>query len=214
VTVLIFANGDLEEGDWVRTFLGKSNLVIAANGGSTHLWQLGYLPDVLIGDLDSLPEQVSGWLQEGNVSMIQYPPEKDETDLELALLYAVDQGQPIQVFAAAGGRLDQTLANIQLLAHPALIDHKIELVTAHERAWLVSAQTEVRGQVGDAVSLIPLVGNVHMVETRGLKWPLMDELLTFGTARGVSNKMTAELATISIASGRLLCIHTREGWKR
>ena len=214
MTVLVFANGNLEGDDWVRSFFETASMVIAANGGSSHLWRLGHLPDVVIGDLDSLPPQIFNWVQASGVTIIQYPEEKDETDLELALLYAITQGQSIKVFAASGGRLDQTLANIQLLAHPALIDQKIELVTAHERAWLVTAETEIRGRVGDAVSLIPLYGNVRVAETHGLQWPLENELLTFGPARGVSNKMTAELATLSIASGKLLCIHTSQEWIR
>ena len=214
MTVLVFANGDLEGGDWVKPFLDNASVVIAANGGSGHLWRLGYVPDVVIGDLDSLPQEVLEWVKVSNISVIQYPEEKDETDLELALLYAITQGQSIKVFAAAGGRLDQTLANIQLLAHPALSNKKIELVTAHERAWLVTAETEIRGGVGDTVSLIPLYGNVRIVETSGLQWSLKDELLTFGPARGVSNKMTAEVAEITVSSGKMLCIHTYKEWAK
>ncbi|MDX1415623.1 MAG: thiamine diphosphokinase [Candidatus Promineifilaceae bacterium] len=215
MTVLIFANGDLEDGHWVQTYLKSASTVIAANGGSGHLWRLGYLPDVVIGDLDSLPKAVEEWLQENEVQMMQFPQNKDENDLELALLYAVEQSRDlIMVFAAAGGRMDQTLANIQLLAHPNLIDRQIELVTAHERAWLVTGTAEFKGEIGDNVSLIPLGGTVHIRYTRGLQWQLSDEELAFGPARGVSNRMQSKSATISVASGMLLCIHTYETWRR
>lgn len=215
MTVLVFANGNLEEGDWVQPYLVTAPMVIAADGGSRHLWRLGHLPDVVIGDLDSLPQHIGEWLQKSGVALIQYPEEKDETDLELALLYAVAHtDELIKVFAAAGGRLDQTLANIQLLAHPDLIDQRIELVTAHERAWLVTAETEIVGETGDSVSLIPLGGNVRVDRTCGLQWPLTDETLAFGPARGVSNKMKSGLATVTLISGTLLCIHTRKAWNR
>ncbi len=215
MTVLLFANGDLEEGSWVQDHLKTAAKVVAADGGSRHLWRLGHLPDVVIGDLDSLPQNVERWLKKHNVNLIQYPQEKDETDLELALLYVVARSQDlVKVFAAAGGRLDQTLANIQLLAHPGLINRQIELVTPHERAWLITSETEILGEVGDSVSLIPLDGNAHIGQTSGLQWPLIDETLHLGPARGISNKMTARLATVTVSSGKVLCVHMRQIWQR
>ncbi len=215
MTVLLFANGDLEAGSWVQPHLEDATLVIAADGGSRYLWQLDYLPNAVIGDLDSLPQQVGAWLNRNKVDLLQFSQEKDETDLELALLYAASLSRdPIKVFAAIGGRLDQTLANILLLAHPALIDRRIELVTAHERAWIVTGKTEIRGEEGDSVSLIPLDGQVHIGRTSGLQWPLLDEVLRFGPARGVSNKMTAKLATVTVTSGTILCIHMGNAWQR
>lgn len=215
MTVLLFANGDLELGGWIQPHLESATMVIAANGGTTHLRRLGVIPDVVIGDLDSLPQNVRKWLQEYDVDLILYPQNKDENDLELALHYAAAHTHDlIKVFAASGGRLDQTLANIQLLAHPDLIDRRIELVTAYERAWLVTGKSIIVGEKGDYVSLIPLGGTVQVSSTSGLQWPLEDEPLTFGPARGVSNKMTEGLATISIRSGAVLVIHTRKEWQR
>lgn len=212
MTVIIFANGILEEINWVRPFLLEASLVIAANGGSGHLWRLGHAPDVVIGDLDSLSQSIRTWLEVARVEFHEYAADKDETDLELALQYAVEQSQEkILIFAAAGGRLDQTLANIQLLAHPDLMNRRVELVTAKERAWLVHSETEIHGQVGDLVSLLPLGGEVELIRTVGLQWPLINEVLVFGPARGISNKMTTNSAFVSLASGKLLCIHTPQG---
>jgi thiamine pyrophosphokinase len=107
-----------------------------------------------------------------------------------------------------GGRLDQTLANILLLAHPALNGRCVRLVEERETAWLVDRETTIDGAPGDTVSLIPLDGTVHVAETVGLRWPLRDDHLDFGPARGVSNEMTADSASVRLSSGRLLCIHT------
>jgi len=215
VAVLIFANGDIDEADWIRPYLTAPTAVIAANGGTRHLFRLDRLPDVVIGDLDSLPQEAQNWLEAEDVTVHVYPHDKNETDLELALLHAISHHEDdIQIIGALGGRLDQTLANIMLLAHPALVDRHVELVTDHQHAWLVTGRSEVTGEVGDTVSLIPIGGDVLVQETSGLRWPLANEVLTTGPALGISNTMTKPLATIVVESGTLLCIHTRGGWQR
>ncbi len=179
------------------------------------MWRLDHLPNVVIGDMDSLPRPVREWLEAGNVPLIVHPHLKDETDLELALLHAAEQyDDDLVVIGGFGGRFDQTLANIMLLAHPHLDGRRIELQTQYERAWLVRDFTEIQGAVGDTVSLIPLGGDVLVASTHGLQWPLDDEWLVFGPARGVSNMLTAPLATVEVASGTLLCLLTAQGWGR
>lgn len=215
MTVLLFANGDLEEIAWIRPYLDAATAVIAADGGSKHLYRLGHLPDLVIGDMDSLPRQAREWLLAGSVPLIVAPEQKDETDLELALLYASEHyKEEILIFAAFGGRLDQTLANIFLLALPALSGVQIKLLSPQQRAWLVTDRSEIQGEIGDMVSLIPLGGKVLVRRTQGLRWPLVDETLAFGPARGVSNVMTSSPAAVVVGSGTLLCIHTRQGWQR
>lgn len=215
VTVLIFANGEIDDVAWIRPYLAAPTVVIAANGGTRHLHRLRHLPDVVIGDLDSLPEEAQAWLESGEVTVYVYPHDKNETDLELALLHATSHYEDgIQIFGALGGRLDQTLANILLLAHPALLARHIELVTEHQRAWLVSGTAHIAGQVGDTVSLVPLGGDVLVQETAGLRWPLTNQILTVGPALGVSNEMTEPEANVTVASGTLLLIHSDRSWQR
>ena len=93
---------------------------------------------------------------------------KDETDLELALLYAVEQdADPIIILGALGGRLDQTLANILLLTIPALIGRDVRLIDGPQTAFVVREQATIHGKAGDTVSLIPLGGAASGVTTRG-----------------------------------------------
>jgi thiamine pyrophosphokinase len=211
MTLLIFANGVLDEVAWIRPYLALDTAVWAADGGSKHLFRLNHLPDRVIGDMDSLEPKVQLWLAENQVPFDQHPREKDETDLELALRLAVDRPEhEIWLFGLLGGRLDQMLANIFLLSYPELADKTVQLITPTERAWLVREQTEIVGQVGDVVSLIPLTADVQVAQTVGLKWPLQAEPLEFGRARGVSNQLIAEKATVTLESGLLLCVHTNK----
>ena len=215
MTTLIFANGDLQGQDWVRPLLADAGLVIAADGGARHLRRLGRPPDLVIGDMDSLPREVRSWLEDENVPLVVHPHLKDETDLELALLHAARESEDvIVVIGGFGGRFDQTLANIMLLAHPDLAGRRVELRSEYERAWLVRDHTVVEGAVGDTLSLIPLGGNVLVARTDGLQWSLENETLEFGPARGVSNVMTEPVATITVSTGTLLCLHSSKEWGR
>jgi thiamine pyrophosphokinase len=212
---LIFANGDVNELTWVRPLLTRTDAVIAANGGIRHLLALERRPDVLIGDMDSLPAAVQEMLSREEIKYVAHPPAKNETDLELALLYAADHYEgAIQIIGGIGGRLDQTLANILLLVHPHLHGRRVEFITEYETAWLVEGETTISGKPGDTVSLIPLGGDAHLAQTTGLRWPLNDDMLVFGPARGISNEMTADFATLRLAAGKLLCIHIRQEWGR
>ena len=187
MAVLVFANGVIEHVEWIRPYLSHATAIIAADGGTRHLWALGQLPHVVVGDMDSLPDGIRPWLTAADIEFIEHPPAKDETDLELALLLAVDRfDDEILLFGALGGRLDHLLANVSLLAYPPLDKRRIVLVTENEKAWLVTDR---------------------MQATTGLQWPLIDERLVFGPARGVSNVMTDEVATVVVGNGRLLCIH-------
>ncbi|MBK8984618.1 MAG: thiamine diphosphokinase [Chloroflexi bacterium] len=214
MTIFIFANGDMARTEWIRLLLPQASFIIAADGGARYLFALQTPPDVVIGDMDSVSPEVLAWLHTTPARLITHPTAKDETDLELALLHALPHQAPIWIFGALGGRLDQTLANILLLAHPALRGQTVRLVNEYEHAWLVERETAVHGRAGDLVSLIPLDGDVTVRATTGLAWPLRDELLAFGPARGVSNVMTEDVAGVVLAAGRLLCVHTRQSWQR
>jgi thiamine pyrophosphokinase len=211
--VLIFANGEMATIEWVSPFLAEARAVIAADGGAQHLIALDRLPDLLIGDLDSIPPEVARRLEEGGTKIVSHNRAKEETDLELALQYAVAHyaDAPILIFATLGGRLDQAIANILLLAHPALHGRTVQIVEPDQRAWLIESETQIQGQPGDTISLIALGGDVLVARTSGLRWPLRRESLLFGPARGISNEMTSDVATVILESGRLLCVHTTKG---
>jgi thiamine pyrophosphokinase len=212
-TILIFANGVITDKEWLLRQLARADVVIAADGGIRHLLAVGHQPDILIGDLDSLPEGFDVELVvRSDVKVIRHPPAKDETDLELALLLAADHfpGADLIILGGFGGRVDQTLANILLLAHPRLSHCSIRLEEAGESAWLVRDRTEIYGRPGDRVSFLPLGGAVEVASTTGLRWPLHDERLAFGPARGISNELTATKATVQLNSGMLLCIQAHQ----
>jgi thiamine pyrophosphokinase len=205
---VIFANGDLANGEVAWRYAERADLLIAADGGTSHALALGLVPHVVIGDLDSLHAEQHAQLRSAGTHFVVHPANKDETDLELALLFATEQdANPITVLAALGGRLDQTLANILLLAMPALAGRDVRLVDGPQTAFVVRDEATIDGKPGDTVSLIPLGGEVHGVTTQGLAYPLTEGILPFGPSLGISNQMNASQAHVKIRSGLLLCVH-------
>ena len=207
---LILLNGELYRPDVLRSRIGKEvfDLVLGVDGGSRYADILNVTLDAVIGDLDSLTVQEQKRF--GSVKYISYPPEKDETDLELALLYAKEQGAgEIIMVGAMGGRIDMTIANILLMAHVNFSICRIEFWHGEQTGRLIKPPGEdISGHPGDTVSLIPLGGDASGITTQGLKYPLNDAVLTFGSSRGVSNLMTGRSARVRLSHGQLLAIHT------
>lgn len=209
---MVFANGDKGDGAMVQRALAEAGdaLMIAADGGARIALHYGVPPQVVIGDMDSVDPQMLEGLAAGGAAIIRHPEAKNETDLELALLYAVEQGATwIRVIGAQGGRLDQTLSNVYLLALDALHGCDVRLVSGDaETLMLIGGEVEIVGAAGDTVSLIPASGSAHGVSTDGLRYPLRDESLLFGPARGVSNVMEGERAIVRVRDGALIMVHT------
>lgn len=204
--ILIFANGELPNLEAARALLRKHDLIICADGGVRHALALGLSPNILIGDLDSLP---AGFQPSAQTQVFQFPRDKNETDLELAITHALTLApERVVIVAALGGRLDQSLANISLLA--ARNASLLRLDDGVEEIFFCNEQVQVEGRSGDLVSLIPWGGDVIGVVTGNLKWPLAAETLYSNKTRGISNEMLGEEASIKITSGSLLVVHRRE----
>lgn len=204
---IIFANGELANSQEARSLLQPDTLVIAADGGTHHVLATGVTPDIIIGDLDSLSPGTLARMKAAGVQIARFSPRKNETDLELALLHAAREGATeIVILAALGGRLDQTLANVLLLALPELKGIDVRIVEGTQEAFLIQGEATIDGSPGDTVSLIPLGGNAEGMTTDGLEWPLDEEVLRFGPARGVSNVLTAPQAHVRVRRGVLLCV--------
>lgn len=210
--VLIFANGDRNDGVMVQRALAAAAeaFVIAADGGARWALAFGRQVDVVVGDMDSLSADELAALLATGTTLLRHPPEKDATDLELALHYAAERGADwVRVIGGVGDRLDQTIANIYLLALPALHGRDVRVVAGNqETRLLLPGQHRLSGTAGDTISLIPLGGAVEGITTEGLYYPLQDETLPFGPARGVSNVLKDTTACITFRAGSLLLVHT------
>lgn len=193
-------------------------LVIAADGGARHADLLGVSIDIWVGDGDSIDPALLDSLEARGVPLERSRPDKDESDTELAVLAALRRGASglVIVGALGGSRIDHSLANIGLLALPALAQRPTVLIDARSRISLVRApgpdgrpvERALAGRPGDLVSLLPVGAGVVGVTTAGLAYPLVDEPLPEGPARGLSNVRVAASASVALRAGLLLVVES------
>ncbi len=209
-TFHLFLNGRMSNPSIFQKIYDPGDSLIAVDGGLNHLLSLNLIPDVLIGDMDSISQTKLEEQRQGGVVILQYPVEKDETDFELALQY-VYQKRPVHVnvFAGLGDRLDHTLTNLALASSVHFADPAISFWRDEEEMYFIHRKKEMDGTPGDVVSLIPWGGPATGVTTLGMQYPLNNETLYPDHSRGISNMMLTASAEVRLKTGSLLCIHQR-----
>jgi len=207
---LVVLSQSIHDTPFLRSFLEGADMVVAADGGGDAVAILGLEPDVLVGDFDSISKNRLEELKAAGIPIVQYPKEKDETDGELAILYALEKGaDSLVVLGAFGGRIDHELANLMLLTRPELEDKEVVVVDGNQAVRILRGgeSLAVCGEIGDTLSLIPVGGDARGVTTEGLLYRLQDGELLMGPARGVSNEFVASEATVSLREGMLFVVH-------
>lgn len=201
---------------------GTRLLVIGADGGAGRAMRAGITPDLVVGDMDSLPAAVRARLETQGVGFVTAQPDKEESDTELCVLAALERGatQIRIVGALGGGRPEHSVANLLLLAHPVLDGMDAAMLAGDSTLRRIGRadgpdRLVLSGAIGDHVSLFALDARVEGVSTEGLRYALREEPLLMGPARGLSNELFERRAVVTTTSGRLLVVHTpREDARR
>jgi thiamine pyrophosphokinase len=211
--VVVLCGGDAPSAR-ARELVAPASVVLAADSGLHHARALGLDADRIIGDFDSAsPASVARAEARGAV-LERHPTAKDATDLELALDRAVALGaDDIVVLGGGGGRLDHLLVNVTLLAAPWLRGRRVRAALGPALVQILHGPGTVAlaGDPGDLVSLVPLGGAGCGITTTGLRYPLVDEDLPFGTSRGVSNELADAHAEVRMTSGTVAVVQPHWG---
>ena len=210
---VVVAHGDVDPRD--RAHLEGADLIVAADGGTLALERWGVVPHAIVGDLDSLGMERAVEYGERGVTVVPYSPEKDESDLELAIDYATEaKADELVLLGILGGaRFDHELANTLLIAADEYRGRRMRAVRGDitMRALHGGYQLELEGAAGDLVTLLAVRGDAEGVRTERLRYALVGETLSFGVARGLSNLVMSAGASVACDRGVLLVIETRAG---
>ena len=206
----------------VTDLRASGGLLIAADSGLQALdclicWEDPgiFLPDVAVGDFDSVdPQVLERFLQWDQIRIERHRPEKNETDTELAFTIAQEAGvTEIVLMGATGTRLDHVLSNVHLLKAARDRGLSCTLLDRYNRICLAEKSMEFqKEEQWPFVSLVPLSMEVTGVTLQGFKYPLQDHRLILGQECGlcVSNELAAEKATLEMKEGLLLVIRARD----
>lgn len=195
--VAIVGNGVVTSTERVAEKLQEFDKVIGVDGGLMWLDQMGIPPDEIIGDLDSVNDTLLTKYQ--NVPIRRFPTDKDESDMELAIIGSLE-AKEIVLFGAFGGRIDHSLYNLALLRrYPDLL----KMDNGMEEAFICRSAVRLTCFIGQTISLIPLSDQVTGVTTKGLKWELSNALFS-SQFMSLSNVALLTDVEISFSFGELL----------
>jgi thiamine pyrophosphokinase len=206
---VVVAHGDVLPSD--RAVIDAADYLVAADGGALALERWKLLPHLVVGDMDSLGDAGIERMARKGIAVAKFPAAKDESDLELAVAQAIAAGaKEIVLLGALGGdRLDHETANLLLLADPGYDGVQIEARRGTLRIRAIRGPGSLSvGPLEAIVTLIPVNGDAGGVTTEGLRFALHDETLRFGRARGLSNEVDSQPATVTVRKGSLLVFET------
>ena len=190
----------------------KCDFIICADGGIKHLINVDIPPNVFIGDIDSCDfKTIENLPIINNTEIILHDTVKDDTDMQLCIKWALNKGyNELTLFAALGGRIDHELSNLFNLKYILESNANGMIFSDTNRIYITDNKLSVKKEDGFHISLIPITDLVRGITLKGLAYSLENADLIQGTSLGVSNEFLDEYAEISITSGILLVIVSKD----
>jgi thiamine pyrophosphokinase len=208
----IFLNGAPDAPDLLQRIAGRADLVVAADGGARYALDAGVVPDLVVGDMDSLAEAWAREVAERGALLERHPTRKDKMDGHLAIIAVGERGATdVDLLCAAGGRFSPLFAVPHLLLAAERMGLQATVVAGWGQAFVLEAGARsVCGGPRDSVSVFPLIGPATRVTLEGFAYPLEDARLEVGDTLGFHNELNGEVGRVSVEGGALLVIHERK----
>ena len=219
-TIIIITGGTCKE-KVLSDFL-KSHTIdkcIAVDGGLRIADQLQVPVDYIVGDFDTIEASIldkykeKSILKEHGTKIIEFQPEKDDTDSEIAIRLALTlEPKEIIIFGGTGTRLDHTMANIHLLKLALDKNIKATIIDSCNKIYLINqaCHLEKSKVSGNYISLLPLTTTVTGITLKGFKYPLYQKTIEIGTSLCISNEIVEDIATIEFDKGILIVYETAD----
>ncbi len=211
--VCIILNGEIKNYDYIKNIINKNNYdyIVCADGGANHSYNMGIIPDYIIGDLDSIYSEIIEFYKLKDVKFEKFPSKKDETDTEICVYLASKlNAKEIDFIGALGGRLDHMIANINLLYYVRNKGIYTKIISEYEDIHIaINEEITINGNIGDTISVIPLNGDAKGVTLENLEYPLNNYDMKFYLPLGISNVMLDEKCSVKVEQGSLIIIKNK-----
>jgi len=195
----------------LKNYLKKVDFIIAADKGCECLYNYNIIPNLLLGDFDSANKEVLDAAKLNIKEILEFPPEKDYTDTEIAIMEAIKRGaEKIYLFGATGSRMDHALGNIGLLLTTKKKGIILEIIDDNNRLYLGENNMTLLGKYGEIISFHALSDKVANLEIKGGKYKLEGYDMNLLDPRAICNEFVDAPIEISYDAGELLIIHSRD----
>lgn len=186
----------------------KYDYIIGADGGCNHLNAMGITPNYVIGDLDSIDNDLIAFYKSQNIIFKKFPTHKDQTDSEICVHLAKTlNATHIDFIGALGGRIDHALANIGFMYYVFEMGIEPRILTSEEEVLIIhNGKKIIKGKKGDTISIVALKTDVQGVTLKKLEYPLEKATVSYLSPLGISNVMLEDECEISVEEGYLLVI--------
>jgi thiamine pyrophosphokinase len=211
VRAVVFLNGAPDPPDLLRRVAGRADLVVAADGGARYALDAGVIPDLVVGDMDSLGEAAARAAEERGALLERHPIRKDKMDGHLAVLSVRERGATAaDLLCAAGGRYSALFAVPHILLASERMGLRATMVAGWGQAFVLEAGSRTLfGNPQDSVSVFPFTGPATGVTLEGFGYPLENARLEIGDTLGFHNELVDGAGRVSVGGGTLLVIHEK-----
>jgi len=187
--------------------------IIGVDNGAAYLMEEDIHPDAVFGDFDSLSKADLAELKRKVPNVFIFPPEKDYTDLELALEWAISKHpEKIYIHCVTGKRLDHEYGSISLLIKYKKHSIPIHIIDEHNEIYVIGEGTHQIDQQSQFkyISFFSLGTDIENLTLEGFKYPLTNHHLELGSSLCVSNELDASVGSISFSSGIALVVRSKD----
>lgn len=194
---------------------GKTSFdyIIAVDKGLEMCYYNNILPNIIVGDFDSVNGKILETFKKKQITVREYNPNKDATDTQLAIEHAIEiKSDKITIFGATGDRIDHMLGNLHIMCIPLKKGIECCILDEKNKISLINQYIEIEKntQYGKYVSFIPLTSKVSKVTLKGFKYPLYEYDFTYGNSIGISNEIAEETAKVEIGEGILIMVQSKD----
>lgn len=210
----LIITGGTNDKDFIKEHLEKNqyDIIIAVDKGLEVLDMLKIEPNYIVGDFDSINQEILNKYQNGNFQIVKLNPEKDLTDTHSSVNLAIQlKSKNIVILGGIGTRIDHTIANIHILKLAVERKIKIKIIDERNEITLINKNVQIKKDENyKYISLMPLTTEVKEVSLEGFKYPLHKKTLYIGDSLGISNELIDKQAKILLKSGILICIKSKD----
>ncbi|AAK79697.1 thiamine pyrophosphokinase [Clostridium acetobutylicum] len=209
--VVVISGGKMPSEALLRSEIENCDYIICADSGANCLHKYEIRPDMLLGDFDSIDEEVFNYFKEFHINTIKFPREKDFTDTELAFREALKlSADEICFLGCTGTRLDHIFGNLGLLYRCLKSGIRAYIKDDNNTLFMIDKTISITGKKGEIFSIQGFREEIKELSIENAKYPLKDYNLSFGDSRTVSNEFLDEPVTISFKNGTIIVMKCKD----